>query len=75
MNPPPGRSSASTEWPALRKATANVLTDLGWSFGTFNLPPHQSLADFLAPGTQVVKLANSWSQLRVLEHSASGPRG
>jgi hypothetical protein len=35
--------------------TANVLTGLGWLHGTFNVPPHQSLVDFLAPGTQVIK--------------------
>jgi hypothetical protein len=39
----------------LRKLTANVLTELGWLQGTFNLPPHQSLVDFLAPGVQVIK--------------------
>jgi hypothetical protein len=43
------------EPPALRKVTANVLTNLGWLHGTFNLPPHQSLVDFLAPGLQVLK--------------------
>ena len=35
--------------------TANVLTDLGWLSGVFNLPPHQCLIDFLAPGVQVIK--------------------
>jgi hypothetical protein len=41
--------------PALRKVTANLLTHLGWLNGTFNLPPHQSLLDFLASGIQVIK--------------------
>jgi hypothetical protein len=43
------------EMPSLRKVTANVLTDLGWLHGTFHLPPHQSLVDFLAPGVHVIK--------------------
>jgi hypothetical protein len=56
MTRPPFRpSSANMEPPALRKVTANVLTHLGWLHGTFNLPPHQSLVDFLAPGVQVLK--------------------
>ena len=49
------QSSAMMEPPALRKVTANVLTSLGWMHGTFNLPPHQSLVDFLAPGVPVLK--------------------
>jgi hypothetical protein len=44
-----------TDTPPLRKVTANVLTGLGWLHGTFHLPPHQSLVDFLAPGVQVIK--------------------
>jgi hypothetical protein len=56
MNRPPVRpSSPSLDPPSLRKVTANVLTDLGWLHGTFNVPPHQSLVDFLAPGAQVIK--------------------
>jgi hypothetical protein len=51
----PLRTNSLMEPPALRKLTANVLTDLGWLHGTFNLPPHQSLVDFLAPGPQVIK--------------------
>jgi hypothetical protein len=49
------QASSMMEPPALRKVTANVLTNLGWLHGTFNLPPHQSLVDFLAPGVQVLK--------------------
>jgi hypothetical protein len=41
--------------PPLRPMTANVLTDLGWLHGTFNLPPYQSLVDFLTPSSQIVK--------------------
>jgi hypothetical protein len=41
--------------PPLRKQTANVLTDLGWLHGTFNLPPNQSLVDFLSGGAQIIK--------------------
>jgi hypothetical protein len=41
--------------PPLRRVTANILTDLGWLHGTFHLPPHQSVVDFLAPGVQVIK--------------------
>src|SRR5690349_25139863 len=56
MTRPPLRpSSATMEPPSLRKVTANVLTHLGWLHGTFNLPPHQSLVDFLAPSVQVIK--------------------
>jgi hypothetical protein len=56
MTRPPVRStSLSMDMPALRKVTANVLTSLGWLHGTFLVPPHQSLVDFLAPGLQVIK--------------------
>jgi len=41
--------------PPLRKVTANVLTSLGWLHGTFLVPLHQSLVDFLAPGLQAIK--------------------
>lgn len=47
--------ASAFEHPALRKVTANVLTDLGWMHGVFQVPPHQSLVDFLAPGVQVIK--------------------
>jgi hypothetical protein len=47
--------SSPTADPPLRKMTANVLTSLGWLHGTFNLPPRQSLVDFLAAGVQVIK--------------------
>ena len=46
------------DMPSLRKVTANVLTDLGWLHGTFHLPPHQSLVDFLAPGVHVIKFTH-----------------
>ena len=48
-------SDAAPRQPPLRRVTANVLTDLGWLSGVFNLPPHQCLIDFLAPGVQVIK--------------------
>jgi hypothetical protein len=48
-------TDVSPRQPQLRRVTANVLTDLGWLSGVFNLPPHQSLIDFLAPGVQVIK--------------------
>jgi hypothetical protein len=48
-------SGAYGEPPPLRQVTANVLTDIGWLHGTFNLPPHQSMVDFLGPGVQVIK--------------------
>jgi hypothetical protein len=44
-----------TNLPPLRKVTANILTNLGWLHGTFHVPPHQSLVDFLTPGVQVIK--------------------
>jgi hypothetical protein len=55
MSSPPGPSTASSRSPApLRRVTANVLTDLGWLHGVFNVPPLQSVVDFLAQA-QVVK--------------------
>ena len=47
-----------TDLPPLRRVTANILTGLGWLHGTFHLPPHQSLVDFLAPGVQVIKFTH-----------------
>jgi hypothetical protein len=55
MSPPEFVHGSALEQPPLRKVTVNVLTDLGWMHGIFNLPPHQSLVDFLAPGVQVIK--------------------
>jgi hypothetical protein len=51
-------TDAISRQPPLRRVTANVLTDLGWLSGVFNLPPHQCLIDFLAPGVQVIKFTN-----------------
>ena len=42
--------------PPLRLSTVNVLTDLGWCAGTIHVPGRQSLVDFLAPGTHIVKV-------------------
>jgi hypothetical protein len=42
--------------PPLRLSTVNVLTDLGWCAGTLHVPGRQSLVDFLAPGTHLVKV-------------------
>ena len=42
--------------PPLRLATVNLLTDLGWCAGTFHVPGRQSMLDFLAPGSHIVKL-------------------
>jgi len=42
--------------PPLRLSSVNVLTDLGWWAGTFHVPGRQSLVDFLAPGSHIVKL-------------------
>jgi hypothetical protein len=55
---PVGPNDVSSRSPRLRKVSANMLTDLGWLFGVFNLPPHQSLIDFPAPGVQVIKFTN-----------------
>jgi len=41
--------------PQLRQSTANILTDLGWFAGTFHVPVHQSLVDFLGTGIGVIK--------------------
>jgi hypothetical protein len=41
--------------PQLRQSTANILTDLGWFAGTFHVPVHQSLVDFLGTGVGVIK--------------------
>ncbi len=53
--PPVHSSSASAASPALLPVRAQVLTPLGWLQGTFNVPPNQSLMDFLSPGIQVLK--------------------
>ena len=42
--------------PPLRLSTVNVLTEVGWVSGTFHVPGRQSLVDFLAPGSHIVKL-------------------
>jgi hypothetical protein len=42
--------------PPLRLSSVNVLTDLGWWAGTFHVPGRQSLVDFMAPGSHVLKL-------------------
>jgi hypothetical protein len=42
--------------PPLRLSSVNLLTDLGWWAGTFHVPGRQSLVDFLAPGSHIVKL-------------------
>jgi len=42
--------------PPLRLSSVNLLTDLGWWAGTFHVPARQSLVDFLAPGSHIVKL-------------------
>jgi hypothetical protein len=41
--------------PRLRQSTANILTDLGWFAGTFHVPVHQSLVDFLGTGVGLIK--------------------
>jgi hypothetical protein len=41
--------------PQLRQSTANILTELGWFAGTFHVPLHQSLIDFLTSGGGVIK--------------------
>ncbi|CAN5753454.1 hypothetical protein BH24GEM1_BH24GEM1_16510 [soil metagenome] len=41
--------------PPLRKVTASVLTPLGWLRGVFQVPAPQSLVDFLASGSPIVK--------------------
>jgi hypothetical protein len=42
--------------PPLRLSSVNLLTDLGWYAGTCHVPGHQSLVDFLGPGSHIVKL-------------------
>jgi len=42
--------------PEQRRATAAVLTAMGWMQGTFHLPPMQTWFDFLAGGAPVLKL-------------------
>jgi hypothetical protein len=42
--------------PHLRVSSVNVLTNLGWYAGTCHVPVRQSLVDFLAPGSHIVKL-------------------
>ncbi|HEU4699287.1 MAG TPA: hypothetical protein VFS40_08910 [Gemmatimonadales bacterium] len=45
--------------PEQRRATAALLTDLGWCQGTLHLPPMQSLMDFLNSGSPIVKLTRA----------------
>jgi hypothetical protein len=42
--------------PEQRRATAAILTELGWYNGTLHLPPMQTITDFLNSGSPVVKL-------------------
>jgi len=42
--------------PQLRVSSDNLLTDLGWCSGTLHVPGRQSLVDFLAPGSHIVKV-------------------
>jgi len=55
--------------PPLRLASVNVLTDLGWCAGTFHVPGRQSLVDFLAPGSHIVK----FTRVRVPQESERVP--
>jgi hypothetical protein len=55
--------------PPLRLSSVNVLTDLGWWAGTFHVPGRQSLVDFLAPGSHIVKL----TRVRVPDESERLP--
>jgi hypothetical protein len=68
MNITPGPSTGSSRSPAvLRRVSANVLTDLGWLHGVFNVPPLQSVVDFLARGPVVkftrVRLPNATDEI------------
>jgi hypothetical protein len=55
--------------PPLRLSSVNLLTDLGWWAGTFHVPGRQSLVDFLAPGSHIVKL----TRVRVPDESERLP--
>ena len=55
--------------PQLRLSTVNLLTDLGWCAGTLHVPGRQSLVDFLAPGTNTVKV----TQVRIPSESERLP--
>ena len=48
--------TAVTARPSLRKVPADVLTGLGWLSGTFHVPTHLALRDYLALGTNALKL-------------------
>jgi hypothetical protein len=41
--------------PQLRPSPANLLTRAGWIRGTFRIPPHQSLIDFLTTSVNILK--------------------
>ncbi len=42
--------------PRLRKVPGDVLTGIGWLNGTFHVPAHLALSDYLALGSQAFKL-------------------
>jgi len=45
--------------PRLRKVPIDALTGLGWLHGTLHVPSHLALADFLALGSQPLKLTEA----------------
>lgn len=60
--------------PQLRPAPANLLTRAGWLRGTFRVPPHQSLLDFLVGSVNVVKLTKASAEGEPSEYSFIGLR-
>jgi hypothetical protein len=45
--------------PRLRKVPVDLLTDLGWLNGTFHVPSHLALSEFLALGSHALKLTGA----------------
>ena len=52
------KTAAATR-PRLRKVPIEALTGLGWLHGTLHVPSHLALSDFLALGSQPLKLTQA----------------
>ncbi|HEX2218843.1 MAG TPA: hypothetical protein VHG35_08565 [Gemmatimonadales bacterium] len=57
MHQAPKKAAASR--PRLRKVPVEALTSLGWLNGTLHVPSHLALSEFLALGTQPLKLTEA----------------
>jgi hypothetical protein len=53
------QKTASASRPRLRRVPIDALTGLGWLNGTLHVPGHLALSDFLALGSQPLKLTDA----------------